>query len=80
MESTFTIQPDSLCINGFVIDSFASYSVLPGMKAVGEFTVFPEALEDNDITVIESAEIAFHIYDPNTWQDIVTTDPVTLTF
>ena len=63
-----------------MIDSTMSEDVAIGKKAVTALTFFNSSLEENEVTEIESIEASFHVFDADTWDDIVNTEPIKINF
>ena len=75
-----TVQTRDVSVNGFMIDPFMSVDVCAGKHAVTEMTFMSSDLEENDIEEITDIEVTFHIFDLDTWDTVVDTAPVTITF
>ncbi|MBE6024708.1 MAG: hypothetical protein E7231_16290 [Cellulosilyticum sp.] len=75
-----TVQARDISVNGFMIDGIFSQDVVVGKHALSEVTFLESDLEQNGITNIENAELAFHIFDKESWDTIVDTDVVKITF
>lgn len=75
-----TVQARDVSINGFMVDAMFSVDILPGKHAVDAVTFLSSALEENGIEVIESIDLSFHIFDCVTWDTIVDTDIISMTF
>lgn len=75
-----TVQARDISVNGFMIDGIFSQDVVVGKHALSEVTFLESDLEQNGITNIENAELAFHIFDQESWDTIVDTDVVKITF
>lgn len=75
-----TIQTRDTSVNGFMIDSIMSDEVLPGKKIMGLMTFSSSRLEESKVTDIETIETVFHIFDTDTWDTIIDTDPITINF
>ena len=63
-----------------MVDPFFSCDILVGKHAIDTITFSSTELEENDIETIEDIELAFHIFDMNSWNDIANTAPVTISF
>lgn len=72
-----TISADSLSINGFMIEPYYVETIYDGKKAIGDVTLFSSELEENGITSIDEVELQFHIYNPDTYQTIADSEPIT---
>lgn len=79
-DENITVQAENTSVNGFMIEPFQSTDVLSGKRAVDTLSFMNEELEENEITDIETVEVSFNIADANSWDSIVHTDAVTLTF
>ncbi len=79
-DKAFTVQSRDVSINGFMIEAIFSCDVMPGKKAVDTITFMESDLEENEINNIENVELSFHVCDAESWDDIVDTDVVKITF
>ena len=79
-DKAFTVQTRDVSINGFMVDAMFSCDVMPGKKAVDTITFMETELEENEIVSIEDIELAFHIFDLESWDTIVDTDVVSVVF
>ncbi len=79
-DKAFTVQSRDVSINGFMVDAMFSCDVMPGKKAVDTITFLSSELEENEITTIEDVELSFHIFDSESWDGIVDTEVVSITF
>lgn len=75
-----TVQVREVSVNGFMVDSIFSAEVASGKRAVDTITFMEEDLEENGITAIEDVEMFFHIFDTDSWDEIVDTDVVKIDF
>ncbi len=71
------IQCDDMSINGFMVTPLFSSTVFDGKMALDDITIFESDLEENDITSVEEIELVFKVLDPDTYQTIAETDPIT---
>ncbi len=76
----FTVQTRDVSVNGFMIDGIFSCDVMPGKKAVDSITFMDFDIEENGITNIENVELSFHVFHTETWNSIVDTNVVKITF
>lgn len=76
----FTVQVRDTSVNGFMIDTSMSQDVLDGKKAITAVTFFSSSLEENGIEDITEIETSFHIFNMESWDTIVDTDPITINF
>jgi len=79
-ERDITVQVRDVSVNGFMMDTIFSSDVLAGKHSVSAITFLSSDLEENEITEIEETELSFHIFDKNSWDTIVDTNTVTITF
>lgn len=75
-----TVQARDVSINGFMVDSIFSSDVTVGKHTVDRITFLSNELEENGIEKIEDIELSFHIFNMNSWDDIVDVGPISLTF
>ncbi len=75
-----TVRDEDTSINGFMVDLLLSEEVLPGKRAVADASIMSSDLEDNNITEITEIETKLSIYNSDTYDDIVETGVLTLTF
>lgn len=75
-----TVQIRDCSINSFMIDPICSTDVVAGKKANDDMTWLYSDFEANDITTIETIEFYFHIFDSDSWDTIIDSDTITLTF
>ena len=79
-ERSVTIQLTDVSVNGFMIDPYFYSALLIGKVAFDRVTFFQTDLDDNHITSIESLEFRIHVYDSETWDTILDSDVISLTF
>lgn len=75
-----TIQVRDVSIDGFMIDPMFSCDIAANKKSYDTITFMESDLEENDITDITELELKFHIFNSDTWNGIVDTDIITVTF
>lgn len=78
--ANITVQARDVSIDGFMVDPMFSCDVAAGKKAYDTITFLESDLEENDITDITELELKFHVFNSNTWNGIVDTDIITVTF
>ena len=66
-----------MSINGFMVTPYFSCAVNNGRMALDDITIMSSDLEENDITSVDDIELVFKIFNPDTYQTIVETDPIT---
>ena len=75
-----TVQVRNVSINGFMVDPIFSCDVVSGKVAFDTITFLESDLTDNDISDITSIELEFHIFNTDSWDTILDSDIVTITF
>lgn len=75
-----TVQARDVSVNGFMSEVIFSCEIMPGKKAIDQFTFDGSSLEENGITVIEETEFSFHIFDSDSWDTIIDTEPIHIDF
>ena len=75
-----TVQPRDTSINGFMVNPNMSSEITPGKKIVDGLTFFSSALEENGISEISDIETSFEIFDSDTYDTIINTGALSLTF
>ena len=71
------VQSDNMSINGFIVTPFFSCTVKNGRMALSDIAIMSTYLEENNITSVDDIELVFNIINPDTYQTIVETDPIT---
>ena len=79
-DDNVTVQARDVSINGFMIDPLFSSDIVAKKHAVDAITFMSSDLEDNAITQIESIELAFHIFETESWDTIADSDTLSITF
>ena len=79
-DTDFTVQCRDTSINGFMVSDVFSCDVCAGKRAIDDITFASYDLEENDIETIEDVELSFHVFDMDSWDTIVDTDVVRITF
>ncbi len=79
-DQNITVQTRDTSINGFMVTSTISESVLVGKKAITAVQFYDSDLESNGITDITSVNLSFHIFNSASWDAILDSDPITITF
>ena len=72
-----TVQARDVSINGIMVNPIFSCDVVAGKKANDSMSFY--SLEDDGIDKIETMELSFHIFDEDSWDTIVDTEPVSYT-
>lgn len=76
-EQNIEVQCDDMSVNGFMVTPYFSSTVYAGKMAVDDITLMDSELEENGIESVDEVELTFNIIDPDTYETIVTTDPIT---
>lgn len=79
-DQNITVQTRDTSVNGFMVTSTISESVLVGKKAITAVQFYDSDLESNGITDITSVNLSFHIFNSASWDAILDSDPITITF
>lgn len=72
------IHTDNLSVNGFTVTSIFTPIVYSGKMAIDNIAFSSSDLEANGITSIDDIELAFDIYDKDTYETIVESDTLSL--
>jgi len=75
-----TVQADAVSVNGFAIDPIFSSDVLSGKRVVDSMTIMESDMEKNDINTISEIEFSLVIFESDTFEDIIKSEPITLNF
>lgn len=75
-----TVQTRNESINGIMVSGTMSCHVISGKIANDSLSFFATRLEENNITEIHDVEFSFYIFDSDTYQDILTSDIISLSF
>lgn len=75
-----TVQTRDVSINGFMVDPVFSADVSAGKKIYDEITFLEDDLKDNDITSVDELELKFHIFNQDSWKDVLNTKIKKITF
>ncbi|MFV0466431.1 MAG: hypothetical protein ACK5ML_10195 [Lachnospiraceae bacterium] len=70
------VQCNNMSINGFMMTPYFSSDVYAGKKAIDDITILSDELESNGIESVDEVELQFHIYNYDTYETIVDTDPI----
>jgi predicted small secreted protein len=79
-DNNVTIQVRDVSVNGFMVGTIFSCDVLAGNKAFDDITFMKSDLEKNSIKDINEIDLSFHIFDANSWNTILDSEPITITF
>jgi len=79
-DADVTVQCRDVSVNGYMIEPTFSADVMAGRRRNGALFFFTSDMEENDIEKITEIELSFHIFDYETWDTIVDTNKITMTF
>lgn len=71
-----TIQADDLSVNGYMVTALFSSTVYDGKHALDKIALLSSDLEKNNIESIDTIELKFKMFDPETYKTIAETDPI----
>lgn len=75
-----TVQTRDVSVNGFMTQVIFSSEIMPGKRAMDQITFMESSLEENGITVLEETEFSFHIFDPDSRDTVIDTEPIRIDF
>ena len=78
-DKNVTVQTRNSSVNGFMTDIGLSCDVAAGKKANDSLILDRTTIELCSIETITNIEFSFHIFDSETWDDIVNTDMISIT-
>ena len=76
-DSKVAITCDDMSINGFMVTPYFYTTVYGGKRSIDEITIMQSDLEDNGIESINEVEVKFSFYNPDTYETMGETDPIT---
>ncbi len=79
-DNDVTIQARDTSVNGFMVETIFSCDILAGKKAFDAIIFVKSDLEKNNIEEISEIELRFHIFDAKSWNTILDSESVTVTF
>ncbi len=79
-DQNITVQTRDTSVNGFMVTSTISESVLVGKKAITAVQFYDTDLESNGITDITNVNLSFHVFNSESWDAILDSDPIEITF
>ncbi len=79
-DQNITVQTRDTSVNGFMVTSTISESVLVGKKAITAVQFYDTDLESNGITDITNVNLSFHVFNTESWDAILDSDPIEITF
>ncbi|ANU48212.1 hypothetical protein ADH76_11775 [Enterocloster clostridioformis] len=78
-DKNLTIQPRNSSVNGYMIDLQMSCDVAAGKKANDGMVISNSDLEKCGIDTIADIEFSLHIFESDSWESYVDTEPIKLT-
>ena len=75
-DKNLSVQTRSSSVNGYMVDIIFSSDVASGKKSNEEMTFMDSTLELCGIETIADIEFSFHIYDSDTWDTYLDSEPV----
>ena len=77
-DKSVTVQARNVSINGLMVDQIFSSDVVSGKKANDTITFILDDLAKETISSIKELEFVLHVFDTETWDDIVDSEPITI--
>lgn len=77
-DKSITVQTRSVAVNGYMTDALMSADVAPQKKNNDTLTFSASSLEECGIGTIAEIEFSFHIFDSETWDDLIDSDLICL--
>ena len=74
------VQAKDVSVNGFAIDSLLSSEIPASKKAYAEISFAEADLKEHDIKTIEEIEMVLHISEIESWDNLLISDPITVSF
>lgn len=71
-----TVSCDDMSVNGFMMTPLFSSTVYNEKMSLDEITLMSSELEENGITSIEDVELKFRVFNPDTYDTMFETDPI----
>ncbi len=79
-KNNITVQSSDVSINGFMVDPIFSTDIIAGKKAIDTMTFMESDLTDNGVTDITELEFKLHIFDLESWDTIMDSDTIKVSF
>lgn len=77
-DKNLTVQARKSSINGYMVETMLSSDVAAGKKANDELTFLRSELDQAGISTIADIAFCFHIFETETWETYLDSDPVSL--
>lgn len=74
------VQVRGVSINGIMVDPMMSCEVLNGKQANDSMVWIDSQLTSNNITTITEIEFSFHIFEKDSWDTLIDSDPIKVAF
>lgn len=75
-QRNITVSVDNLSINGYMTTPLFSSTIYSGKKAINDISLLSTELEANGITSVDDVELSFHVFDEDTYDDIINTEAI----
>ncbi len=79
-DRNITVQVRQESVNDYMVPGSMSCEVAAGKRAIDDVTFYTKYLEESGIEAIEKVELSFHVFDTASWDTVVDTDLVTMSF
>ncbi len=79
-DKTIIVQSDNVSVNGFMITTLFSSTVLPSTKIIGSMTFLSASLDENGITEIENIEVNVIVIDESSFSRLYESNKIMLEF
>lgn len=79
-DRSVTVQLTDVSVNGYMIDPYYYSELMPGKVAFDRVTFSQTDFDDNHISSIETLEFRIHVYDSTSWDTILDSDVISLSF
>ena len=73
------VQARNVSVNDLMVGCAFSGEVAPGKKSNEEVTFLDSDIKAANITVFQKIEFTLHLFDPDSWDSILDSDPIVLT-
>ena len=77
-DTDITVQARDVSVDGFMIDGMMSADVMAGKSTNTTLTFFDSTLQENGIDTLNNVELKLNVFNKDTWDDIFTTEIITL--
>ena len=77
-EQTICVQARDTSVNGWMVDSMLSMDIAAGKKGYTGLVLSQSSLDLLDIDTLGTIEFYLHIFDYDTWEDIIDSDIITV--